>query len=291
MNIQGINNVFREGFSIKAYEIRNHDQSWPSESHAHAYAQLWYVYEGKCIHKIDGKAYVVNEGELFIVPPFVEHSVSVKEENCTIYGCDFIFEMLSKDEIVNSNAQKDLPPDSFITNLLRIQGKYTLPEYMQSWTENTLRKMMMVYLKEQPYCMIELKGYLLRLLVNIYQCIEITDVTASNLNAHTKDINDAIAYINEHMAERIYLEEVANHVSMSVRSFNHYFKEYTGKTFVDYLNILRIDAAKILLAETALGISVVGRRVGFADSAYFNRQFRKYVGCTPGEYRTNNKDV
>lgn len=291
MNIIGIKNVFREDFSIKVYEIRNYNQKWPSDSHAHAYAQLWYVYKGKCIHEIDGKAYVLNAGELLIVPPFVEHSVSVEKENCAILGCDFVLEMLSKDEIVNANAGKDSAPDSLITNLLRIQGKYTLPDYMQSRTENTLRKMLMVYLKEQPYCMIELKGYLLRLLVNIYQCIEITDVTASNLNAHTKDINDAIAYINEHMAERVYLEEVANHVSMSVRSFNHYFKEHTGRTFVDYLSLLRLDAAKILLAETVLGISAVGQRVGFADPAYFNRQFRKYVGCTPGEYRTNNKDV
>lgn len=291
MNIQGINSVFRDGFGIKAYELRNHDKKWPGDSHAHAYAQLWYVYKGKCMHAINGEVCTVNEGELFIVPPLVEHSVSVEKENCTIYGCDFIFEILSEDDIVNPNGHDGLSTDSFIANLLCIKGKYTLPEYVQSRTENTLRKMMMIYLKDQPYGMIELKGYLLRLLANVFQSVETADVVVSNSNVYTDNINDAIAYVNEHMSDRIYLEEVARHVSMSVRSFNHYFKVHTGKTFVDYLNLLRLDAAKILLAETVLGISAVGRRVGFTDSAYFNRQFRKYVGCTPGEYRTKNRDV
>ena len=78
---------------------------------------------------------------------------------------------------------------------------------------------------------------------------------------------------------------------MSVGSFHYYFKKHTGKTYLDYVNMLRIDLAKILLVESDLSISAIGYQVGFSDAAYFNRQFKKYVGCTPGKYRSSNRNI
>ncbi len=291
--VQSVNNVFADGYGIKVYELCNHDRKWPGNVHAHAYVQLWYVYQGKCTHEIGGVAYEVNEGELFIVPPYVEHKVSAVKDSCVIYGCDFILEIVSEDRLLVSMAGREKEAGSskdFMASILRVQGKYVLPEVLQARTESTLRKMLMVYLKKQPYGIIELKGYLLRLLANIFQSVEGSSSAVSDQDVHASNINDAIAYINEHLADRIYLEEIARHVSMSVRSFNNYFKLHTGRTYVDYLNTVRLDVAKTLLIETGMGIAAIGQRVGFVDAAYFSRQFKKYVGCTPGEYRTIHTD-
>lgn len=290
--IQRVNNVFALGYPIKVYELWNHDVKWPAYAHGHAYIQIWYVLRGTFTHEIDGQLCQVHEGELLIVPPYVEHRVSAEQDSCAVYGCDFLFELLTEDRVVTAKAgQADLGMEDFISNLLQVRGKYVLPELYQKRIENILRKMLIVYQKKQPYSMIELKGYLLRLLAGVMQSAQHSDFPVNDMELYADNINDAIAYINEHLADHIYLEEVARFVSMSVRSFNHYFKKYTGRTYVDYLNMVRLDVAKTLLTETRLGIAHVGRRVGFPDPAYFNRQFKKYVGCTPGKYRDIHSDM
>ena len=54
--------------------------------------------------------------------------------------------------------------------------------------------------------------------------------------------------------------------------------------------MLRLEVAKTLLIESGMSVAVIGQKIGFSDPAYFNRQFKKYIGCTPGEYRNNNTD-
>lgn len=290
-HVQSANNVFTPGYQIKVYELWNHDKMWPAYAHGHAYMQLWYVLRGTFTHEIEGEICQINEGELLIVPPYVEHRIRAEQDSCAVYGCDFLFELLSDDRVVSAKSNQEPGTADFISDLLQVRGKYALPELYRKRIENILRKMLIVYQKKQPYGMIELKGYLLRLLANVMQGTRDGDVSVSDLELYADNINSAIAYINEHLAERIYLEDVARYVSMSIRSFNHYFKKHTGKTYVDYLNMVRLDVAKTLLTETRLEISNVGHRVGFPDAAYFNRQFKKYVGCTPGKYRTIHSDV
>lgn len=288
--VQRANNVFTPGYQIKVYELWDHDQMWPAYAHGHAYMQLWYVLRGTFTHEIDGQVCQINEGELLIVPPYVEHMIRAEQGSCAVYGCDFLFELLSEDRVVSAQTNREAGMEDFIANLLQVRGKYALSELYRKRIENILRKMLIVYQKKQSYSMVELKGYLLRLLASVLQSAQEGDVSVTGLELYADNINKAIAYINEHLAERIYLEEVARYVNMSVRSFNDYFKKHTGKTYVDYLNMVRLDVAKTLLTETRLEISNVGRRVGFPDAAYFNRQFKKHVGCTPGKYRANHGD-
>ena len=293
MRVQRVDSVFDENYIIKIYELWNHQKKWPGDAHAHAYVQLWYVAKGCCTHEIAGTACQVNEGELFIVPPYVEHKISADKGACAVYGCDFPLEIISGDGLISPRTKKGggNEMEDFISNILHVQGKHTLPKPLKQRVENIMRKMLIVYAKRQPYGLIELKGFLLRLLANIFQNSQSREAFADDTDLYADSINDAIAYINEHLAEHIYLEDVAKNVRMSVRSFNHYFKKQTGKTCVEYLNTVRLEVAKTLLTETRLKIADVGQRVGFEDATYFSRQFKKYVGCAPGAYRQNNQSM
>jgi len=63
------------------------------------------------------------------------------------------------------------------------------------------------------------------------------------------------------------------------------FIDATGMSIIDYLVKLRIKVASMLLRDTHLSIAEVAYRVGFNNSTYFLRTFKKYVDCTPSEYR------
>ena len=65
-------------------------------------------------------------------------------------------------------------------------------------------------------------------------------------------------------------------------------KKETGVLFSDYLNGIRINKAKVLLAGTSFKANEISERMGYTDSNYFYRIFKKHTGLYPTEYRENS---
>jgi AraC-like DNA-binding protein len=81
------------------------------------------------------------------------------------------------------------------------------------------------------------------------------------------------------------LEEVAEIACMSPTAFCRFFKSHTNKTYIQFLNEVRIGNACNLLINNDLSISEICYMTGFNNTAHFNNQFRKILGVTPSEYK------
>jgi AraC-like DNA-binding protein len=92
-------------------------------------------------------------------------------------------------------------------------------------------------------------------------------------------------YIQKNFAEKLSLEEVAGVANMTTISFNRFIKKRTGKTFVNYINDIRIGYAARWLVEKDLSVSEVAFKSGFNNIANFNRSFKAFKKCTPSQYR------
>lgn len=92
-------------------------------------------------------------------------------------------------------------------------------------------------------------------------------------------------YLLRHFAEEVTLESISAALGYSRTYFSRLFKRLFGKNFVAYLTDLRIEEAKRLLKNEALGIREVASRTGFRDGAYFSSTFRRLTGQTPSEYQ------
>ncbi|TRX41289.1 helix-turn-helix domain-containing protein [Flavobacterium restrictum] len=92
-------------------------------------------------------------------------------------------------------------------------------------------------------------------------------------------------YVQKNFAEKITLEDVSNVASMSSISFNRFIKKRTGKTFVNYINDIRIGYSARWLVEKDLSISEIAFRSGFNNIANFNRSFKAIKKRTPSQYR------
>ena len=103
----------------------------------------------------------------------------------------------------------------------------------------------------------------------------------------SRRINKVIAYIQEHFQEEISLELVASSAGMSESAFSHFFKKRTNRSFIDFLNDIRIGNAAKMLYETSNTISEICYASGFNNVSNFNRLFKKKKGQTPTEYREN----
>lgn len=94
-------------------------------------------------------------------------------------------------------------------------------------------------------------------------------------------------FVQENYAAKITLDEVSELMNMSSVSFNRFIKKRTGKTFVEYVNDVRIGYASRWLIEKDLSISEIAFLCGFNSIANFNRVFKKNKGRTPTKYRND----
>lgn len=98
--------------------------------------------------------------------------------------------------------------------------------------------------------------------------------------------NNIRTYMEEHYCEDIALQDVAAEMNYSDAYFCKLFKQCFDRSFVTYLTSLRIDRAKEMLEDVAVNIKDISYRVGYRDSNYFAKVFKRMAGVTPSEYRS-----
>jgi len=102
-------------------------------------------------------------------------------------------------------------------------------------------------------------------------------------------VRKAMAYIHEHYAEPISLDDIAAYVGFSEQHLSRCFRKEIGITPVDYLRRYRIRQARALLETGDRSITEVALEVGFSGSSYFARVFRAEVGVSPSAYRKGKR--
>ena len=98
-------------------------------------------------------------------------------------------------------------------------------------------------------------------------------------------VRSALDYVDQHYSEKFSLDAVAEHVFMNRSYFCQLFKKEVGQTFGDYVEQVRIQKAKQLLASTGLSILNVSEKCGFSNQAYFTKVFKNATDISPLRYR------
>lgn len=101
----------------------------------------------------------------------------------------------------------------------------------------------------------------------------------------TSLVERSLGYIHEHYARDFDIDELAGQVAVSPSYLFRLFKKKMQVTPMHYRNMVRVDKAKLLLADQQLTVDDVAERVGFEDPKYFARVFRDLTGATPSAYR------
>lgn len=116
---------------------------------------------------------------------------------------------------------------------------------------------------------------------------EVPDDTNSS-----KVISEAKLYMSSHFTDpNLMLQDVAKAVNMSNSRFSTVFSQQNGQTFTEYLISLRLGKAKDMLRTTGVKSTQIARECGYNDSHYFSYIFKKNVGITPSEYRSQYQNI
>lgn len=87
------------------------------------------------------------------------------------------------------------------------------------------------------------------------------------------------------------VKDIGDHVGLSASYVCTVFKNETGQTLNQYLTTLRMEKAKLLLADPATRIGEISAQVGYLDGSYFGKSFKRYTGYSPSEYRERCQEV
>lgn len=105
---------------------------------------------------------------------------------------------------------------------------------------------------------------------------------------HLATIETAKQYMHDHLSQNISLEELATHCHISPFHFSRLFKTFTGYPVYQYLQLMRLKHAEMLLG-TPLPVADVAFRSGFNSLDYFSAAFKKQYRLSPSAFRSNVK--
>ncbi len=98
-------------------------------------------------------------------------------------------------------------------------------------------------------------------------------------------VRNAMAYLHEHFADTLSRREIAQHVGITEDYLTFCFRQELGTTPIEYLQRYRVNRAKQLLKEGQQTVTEIALAVGFSDSGYFSRIFRRETGVSPEVFR------
>lgn len=116
---------------------------------------------------------------------------------------------------------------------------------------------------------------------------EAAEVTVDALLRDVKSpvIAQVLSYVHEHYNEALSLKALSQQYNIHPVYLGHLFSKETNESFTEYINKYRIDKAKEMLKETNLKVHEIAAKVGYYESGYFYKQFKKYVGISPTDYK------
>lgn len=252
--------------------------------HSHDFVELVIIHSGQGIHVVNGKELPMAPGDVFVVQGDQTHGFS------GVKDMGLINVMYDPADVMKDRAVFQTMPG--------YQALFTLEPYLRSTTEfnnclrldagplnvaMTLARRLYAELTEKrPGWTAMARALFAQLVIFLSRCREEKSGSGDDRLYLTAGI---VAFMEENLAEEIELPALAAKANMSINTFLRVFKTSTGASPMEYLNRLRIDKAKRLLAGTRQSVGEVAAHCGFQDSNYFTRRFRAATGMSPREFR------
>ena len=209
----------------------------------------------------------VEAGDLVVLNTNCIHSISCSQEihyYCLIVDRSFCLE-----------NRFDTNQISFVPLLRDAELSSLFEELAAEWTSDA----------PLPFRVSAIRATVLRIMVILCRRYSRGENSLSGDSHLLSCIKQAIGLIRADCQRELSLDEIASTVGLSKYYFAREFRRITGYTFVSYVNLIRCEKAKRLLAENVETVGEVGRICGFSNSSYFSKTFAKHVGVRPAEYR------
>ncbi|RMG20600.1 MAG: AraC family transcriptional regulator [Bacteroidetes bacterium] len=276
-NTAGISNA---RLNIVRKEVPCLDASW----HYHAQYELIYLPQSSGIRFVGDNVSQFEPGDLVLIGPYLPHLWRNDIAASTAENPPKINTIIIKftDDFIGTNTFA-YPEFAGIQQLLE-QSKFGI-----SFGKCTRKKLHQLLCNIVNFSAAEQSIRLLGLLHQLSKSNDQQQLSTTDMrqyaSEHSQRIDAVIKFISDNYANYISLEDVAEVACLTPNSFCRFFKKMTNKSFVRFLNEVRIRNASRLLVQQNLQVSDICYMVGYQSITNFNRQFKQIMGMTPISYR------
>ena len=260
-------------FPIKIRHKEYYEHGPILKKHWHEEFMIFYIEQGTAVIHCNSQPIPVNAGDLVIINRndihYVENCCSHLIESYIII--DFAFLLSYNEDICQT---KYIAP--LLENHICFQNKIENDEALVSQVKNLIRE----YDQKKFGYELLIKAELYRILVSLMRRHTVL-VTDEVKNRQHHQLHPLLEYIDKHYQQKITLKKLAAIANLSPCYLCRLFKSIIGMPPIEYINHLRINEAMRLLAQHHLRVGEVARIVGFDDSNYFSRLFKKYHHISP----------
>lgn len=254
--------------------------------HWHYYIEILYFLSGQAKILLGGQCYLANKGDMVFINACEVHSIIAERDVDTKY------------------IVLKFDPEILYMSKSVFEMKYILPltwgniSYQKIFKSQELDSTIIPRLMKDIYREFQHKKYGFELAVQTGICniflwvIRYWEKKSIVLETGTvlKEIDiqrfgRLFDYVDQNYSQEITSREAAQICNMSYSYFSRKFKQVVGKTFIEYLNHVRIREAEKLLLGSDMNITQIAMAVGFTSSSYFIKQFKRIKGVSPKKYR------
>ena len=246
--------------------------------HSHNFYEFLFCHNAVDVEYLVGAdRYRLQKGDVVLIPPGVSHRPLLPEHLTEAYRRDVLW--ISPE--VMDQLEQLIPAEDRImaqeSRLLRTAG--TRWEFIGDLFRHGVRE----YEERQSGWAAIVLGNTIQILVYLRRAIQ--DRSAAPLKAEKPELLDQVlAYIEAHLAERITLGDIAKHFWVSQSTISQTFKNKLGVSFYRCVTQRRLIAAKSLIIE-GVPLESVSQKVGFSDYSSFYRAFKQEFGISPRQFR------
>lgn len=247
--------------------------------HWHNSVEIIYVLKGMVNISIDTDNYSIFENEIEIINTNESHRIHSDEDNLVL-----IFHI---DSSFLEKYYKDIYNIFFYTNTSK-EDSQEGEEYLI--LKKLLAEILCEMVQRQEDYDEEIESIVIKLLFHIINNFHYLISGEGDLSKEQFDRYHRISkYIFSNYNNNITLQDIAKKEFLSPDYLSHDFKNATGYSFTDLLNLTRVEEAMKLLLDSNMSLTEISEEVGFSHTRYLNKHFKNYYHLTPLQFRRKNK--
>ncbi|WP_040950100.1 helix-turn-helix transcriptional regulator [Gorillibacterium massiliense] len=247
--------------------------------HWHDHFEWLAITKGSFRVQVEARFEDVREGDAIFVNARQVHSAFPIEENSELYAVVFN-EALLRNSSLDSTEIKYIKP--LLGHEALLPPFYRAEQSGASPIHAAIVKTVEDFREKRFGYELLIKSALFAALGHAfqYELVSITDAKTK----HQAAIQPLLVHLSQHFCDPISIEKAAQMICVSPNYFCALFKKATGKTLLEYVNLLRVHEAEQLLRTRLYSIEQVALKVGYTNTTYFGRVFKKYKNQTAREY-------
>ena len=273
-----------KNFAVEYLERSCDSQDHMLCGHCHSHFEIYVQTKGRRRYFLKNRVYEIEPGDVVFIAPGLVHKTSNHDKNpharlLIEFDEKFLWDM-----------------DAFLGNVdikSCLSHIYTNGYYIYRNTETTdqiihrCTRINDAYLSELPFENMKARFLVAEWILDLIRETAEDGMTTDVGNRYK--ISEILSYINENYNKDISLKETSEKFYLSYYYLSRLFKEATGFTFVAYVNIVRVNKAKILIERTDSPIELISSEVGFGSQKQFVRVFKAMYGISPSKYKSSVK--